>query len=62
MKKVFNECVECGLPCLGNACPNRRVTRFFCDNCGEEADLYYFDGQELCISCIEEMLEKVIDD
>lgn len=62
MKRIENECVGCksmGLPCIGYGCPNRRVTRYYCDKCGEEADLYYFDGEELCIDCIEERLEKV---
>ena len=63
MKKTENECVGCGLPCMGNSCPNRNVTRLYCDKCGEEATLYYFDDKELCIDCIEKELEKVeIDD
>lgn len=61
MKKRENECVDCGLPCLGSSCPNRNVLRFYCDRCGEEAQLYHYDGEELCISCIEEDLEKVTE-
>ena len=59
MKTTTNECVDCGLPCLGNSCPYRNVTRFYCDKCGTETQLYYFDNQELCLDCIEEKLEKV---
>lgn len=59
MRKTENECVSCGLPCLGNSCPYRNVTRLYCDDCKEETDLYYFDGDELCIDCIEKKLEKV---
>lgn len=59
MKRLENECVDCGLPCLGNSCPNRNVPRFYCDDCGDEAQLYDFDGEELCISCIEKRLDKV---
>ena len=62
MKRVFNECVGCtemGLPCMGITCPCREVTRYYCDECGDEAELYYYDGQELCIDCIEKKLEKV---
>lgn len=63
MKRVFNECVGCkdmGLYCLGSACPNREVTRYFCDKCRQEAEeLYYFDGREMCIDCIAGELEKV---
>lgn len=62
MKRTENECVGCkdlGLPCLGFGCPHRAVTRLYCDKCDEETTLYYYDGKELCIDCIEERLEKV---
>lgn len=59
MKKYVNECVSCGLPCKADACPNRNVLRHYCDECDEEAELYHFDGEELCINCIKDKLEKV---
>lgn len=59
MKKVQNDCVDCGLPCLGHSCPYQNVTHFYCDECGDEAPLYYYDDQELCIDCIERRLQKV---
>lgn len=62
MKKNENECVGCrdlGLPCMGSSCPNRNVARYYCDKCESEAPLYHYDGQELCIDCIEEKLKKV---
>lgn len=59
MKKTENECVGCGLPCMGSSCPNWKVTRFYCDHCKEEAKLYEFDGKELCIDCIEKRLTVV---
>ena len=59
MKRIENECVDCGLPCLGDRCPNRNVERFYCDNCGEEETLYEFEGEELCIDCIAKRLTKV---
>ena len=59
-RKVLNECVDCGLHCLGNSCPNRNVVRIYCDECGEEVDeLYLFEGQELCSHCVLEKLERV---
>lgn len=61
MKKYENECVDCGLPCMGSACPNRNVLRFYCDECGEEEELYNYDGRELCIECIKKDLEKVTE-
>lgn len=60
MTKVQNECVGCvslGLPCLGSACRNRNVTRFYCDECHSEEKLYLYEGQELCIYCLEKQLE-----
>ncbi len=59
MIKKENECVDCGLPCLGSSCPNRNVIRIYCDKCGDEGKIYHYDGEHLCISCIEETLEEV---
>lgn len=59
MKKIENHCVDCGLPCLGNSCPFKNVEVHYCDKCKEEAKLYHFDDQELCIDCVEESLEVV---
>lgn len=60
MKKYENECVSCET-CIGSSCPKRSVLHFYCDDCESETDLYYFDGQELCIDCIIQQLEKVED-
>ena len=62
MTKIENECVDCGLPCLGDSCPYRNVVRYYCDKCKEEETLYHFDGDELCINCIEKNLKKVVYD
>lgn len=59
MQKIENECVSCGLPCLGSACPHSRVTRYYCDECKDETTLYHYDGSELCIDCITKKLEIV---
>ena len=62
MRKKLNECVGCkglGLPCFGSSCPNRNVIRLYCDRCGEETNLYYYNGEELCIECITKTLEEV---
>jgi hypothetical protein len=56
MKRVLDECVGCcdlGLQCQGITCPNRSVTRFYCDNCDEEiTEVFLYDGQELCEDCL----------
>ena len=59
MKTVENECVDCGLPCLGDICPNRNVEHFYCDSCGDETTLFHYEGEELCIGCIEKRLDVV---
>lgn len=59
MKKIENECIDCGLPCIGNSCPYRSVTRFYCDKCGKEDKLYYYDHEELCADCLLKEFEVV---
>lgn len=46
-----NECVDCGLPCIGYACPNRSVKRTYCDECGEATDTVEIYGSDLCEEC-----------
>ena len=60
MIRVESGCVDCGLPCMHETCPNYKVVVYECDCCGDEVDvLYDFDGQELCLDCIENKLERV---
>lgn len=61
MIEYKNECVECPpeMGCLGSCCPYIRVPHISCDKCGEEGKIYHYDGEHLCISCIEETLEEV---
>ena len=59
MVKIENHCVDCGLPCLGKACPNREVEVHYCDKCGEELeDIFEVDGEELCEECLKDMFMK----
>ena len=57
--KIESGCVDCGLPCVYNTCPHYEYVVYECDCCGEESKLYHFDGQELCLGCIEARLEEV---
>ena len=59
MKVIEDECVDCGLPCLGSSCKYKNVERFYCDECGDEETLYEYDGRELCIECIKGELSMI---
>ena len=59
MKKKVNNCCDCGKPCL-LFCPLRDDSwEYYCDECGDETKLYDWEGQELCISCIEKELDPI---
>lgn len=57
MKKIENDCVGCATYCIN--CGRKRAVHYYCDNCLEEEKLFEFEGQELCISCIERKLTVV---
>lgn len=55
MKKYEDECVSCGLPCLGSSCPNRNVPHYYCDKCKQEFEadeLFITDDGDLCLDCL----------
>lgn len=59
MKVKVNGCIDCGLPCM-LFCPLRDESYVWsCDKCGTETQLYEWEGQELCLDCIEHNLEKI---
>ena len=53
-----DECVCCGLPCLGRSCSLRHTPHFYCDICREElveTEIAYCDDDYIeCINCHEE--------
>ena len=65
MIRIQNDCCSCavpGYPCIGERCELLHAKHYFCDECGDEVypgELYWFDGEQLCISCIESRLEVV---
>lgn len=64
MVKYEDECCGCAVPaypCMGSACPNRKVPHLYCDKCKYEVDELYLwnDTEQWCIDCIKEDLEKV---
>ena len=61
MERYENECRDCATenyPC-DHYCRYKRVNHFYCDCCGGEDKLYWYDGKQLCISCVESELESV---
>ena len=52
-----NHCVDCQLPCLGNACSLVNVPVVVCDVCGEHAE-YRIDHQDLCERHAKEYIEE----
>lgn len=58
MERYENDCVDCGADscCL---CQLKSVRHLYCDECGEEDELFYFDGRELCIDYIKDSLKPV---
>ncbi len=55
-----NECVNCGLPCLGRSCKYNRVMHSKCEFCKEEdVKLYHYNGWEVCESCLLKEFEVV---
>lgn len=59
MRITESECVDCGKPCVGISCQFYKVERLYCDDCGEEEDLFSFDNQELCLECIKKRLTPI---
>lgn len=62
MIKIENHCVDCGLPCLGDACPNRNVEVYYCDHCKDEISpdgVYEVDDEHLCEYCLKKMFKKM---
>lgn len=64
MVKIENHCVGCPaeMGCLGSTCPHQNVEVHYCDECGDELDvfdgIYDVDGEELCESCLKRRFKK----
>lgn len=64
MKKIESECVSCDLPCMGSGCPNKHVTYYVCDKCGDDVErdeLFKWNGEEWCKDCIFEEVESELE-
>ena len=62
MIKYENDCVACGLPCLGEFCPNRHAPHMYCDRCGEEVGSYFIiDGEMICDDCLADIAKEMFE-
>ena len=62
MVKTVSGCVDCGLPCIGGACPNNRVLILECDQCHDEVEeLYEVAGEDLCLDCLKKEFRKEVE-
>lgn len=60
MIRYESQCVNCGFPCIYEACPNYKVRTLICDSCGsEENKLYKFSYGEYCEQCVLNIIEKI---
>ena len=60
MIKYENECVSCGLNCVGDRCKHSNVPYLCCDKCEcEENVLYEYNGEHWCKECVLDDLQKI---
>ena len=60
MIRIENDCVDCGLPCMGDGCRYRNVPHIYCDNCKNECDeVYDVGGEHMCEDCLMDTLTKI---
>lgn len=62
MKIIEDQCVQCGLPCLGDWCPHRNVPVRYCDYCQRDIVEYQLNDKDVCKDCAEEYLNFYFSD
>ncbi|MBQ2397776.1 MAG: hypothetical protein II304_12210 [Bacteroidales bacterium] len=61
-RQIENQCIDCGLHCIGNACRYRNVVVDYCDDCGDEGARYRIDSDDLCEDCVKARIKEAFDD
>ncbi len=59
MIKYENDCYSCEHYCIGRHCQYYCVPHFYCDECGDENELYEYEDKQLCRSCLLDIIPKV---
>lgn len=65
MKRTENNCVGCldlGLPCFGNSCPNKETEITYCDRCERSVAEHHIAGNDYCSSCADEYMEEIFSE
>lgn len=57
------ECVDCGLTCIGNICRYKNVLVYYCDRCPtNKRASYMIDGEHLCEDCAKKHMQEAFED
>lgn len=62
MVKYENQCVDCGLSCIYEACRYYNVPINYCDQCGDEGAGYKVEDEDLCEYCVRNLCRKLFND
>lgn len=62
MIKYENQCVNCGLPCIYEACRYYKVPVCYCDACDEEYAEYKVEDEDLCEYCVRNLCRELFND
>lgn len=64
MIRYENDCCDCATEHYrcNPYCSRKRVPHLYCDHCKNEWDeLFWHDGKQLCLSCLDSELEEELD-
>lgn len=66
MSKITEDlCVDCGLPCIGHACPyhkSHNSENYYCDTCLLSCAEYKIEGEDFCNECARAYLGDIFND
>lgn len=63
MLKLENNCVNCGLHCLGKDCKNVDVPTHYCDYCNKQVLAEYkIEEDDFCKKCANDYLQNLFND
>ena len=57
------ECVDCGLSCIGDICRYKNVLVYYCDKCPtyKRAD-YMIDNDHFCEDCAKKYIQELFEE